>query len=156
MSDVRVFKVENRLAKVIRLPGGKTVAEAVRGADARVASIRDRCLTSLAAKGVQLQQLAEQAKIDSGAASLAELYATANEMFSIAGAFGMTEAAEAAYRLCDLVDDSPERETINWPAIAVHVDGVRFLCSEAGAQDTPTRAAIVEGLRAVAAHCAEG
>jgi hypothetical protein len=156
MSDVRVFKVENRLAKVIRLPGGRTVAEALRGADTRVASIRDRCLVSLAAKGVQLHRLAEQAKSGADPASLSEVYATANEIFSIAGAFGMREAAEAAYSLCDLVDDSSEREAVNWPAVDVHVDGVRFLCSEAGAEHTPIRAAIVEGLRAVAARCGEG
>jgi len=100
MSDVRVFKVENRLAKVMRLPGGRTVAEAV------------------------------------------------------TGAFGMKEAAEAAYSLCDLVDDSPERDAINWPAVKVHVDGVRFLCSEAGAVDSPVRVAIITGLREVAARFA--
>ena len=152
MSDVRVFTVENRLAKVIRLPGGRTVAEALRGADTRVASIRDRCLTSLAAKGLQLQQLSDQARSDRGPASLTALYATANDIYSIAGAFGMKEAAEAAYSLCDLVDDSPEREAINWPAVQVHVDGVRFLCSTAGAADTPARAAIITGLREVAAR----
>lgn len=152
MSDVKVFKVENRLAKVIRLPGGRTVADALRGADTRVASIRDRCLISLAAKGLQLQRLSEQAKADQDANSLAALYATANDIYSIAGAFGMKEAAEAAYSLCDLLDNSPEREAINWPAVDVHVDGVRFLCSEAGAADTPMRGAIITGLREVAAR----
>ncbi len=154
MSDVRVFKVENRLAKVMRLPGGRTVAEAIRGADSRVASIRDRCLTTLAAKGVQLQRLSEEAKASLDADALAALYATANDIYSIAGAFGMKEAAEAAYSLCDLVDESPERDAINWPAVKVHVDGVRFLCSEAGAVDSPVRVAIITGLREVAARFA--
>ncbi len=152
MSDVRVFKVENRLAKVMRLPGGRTVGEALRGANTRVASIRERCLVALATKGAQLQRLSEQAKAGDDTGSLAALYATANDIYSIAGAFGMKEAAEAAYRLCDLVDDSPERDAINWPAVAVHVDGVRFLCSEAGAADTPVRKAIITGLREVAAR----
>ena len=154
MTDARVFKIENRLAKVVSLPGGKTVAEALRGADARIESVRDDCLASLADKGARLQRLAELAKAGSPEEAIAGIYSVANDVFSIAGAFQMTELAEAAYGLCDLADDSRPAETINWPAIGVHIDGVRLLATVDGSQDPTTRAAIADGLRAVAARFA--
>jgi hypothetical protein len=154
MTDARVFKIENRLTKVISLPGGKTIAEALRGADVRIASVRDDCLASLSAKGARLQQLADLARRDSDEVAVAGLYSTANEVFAIASAFDMAELAEAAYGLCDLVDDSRTRAAINWPAVGVHVDAIRFLGSQAGAEDSATRRAIVAGLREVAARFA--
>jgi len=154
MSDVRVFKVENRLAKVISLPGGRTVAEALRGADTRIASVRGACLASLAEKGARLQQLVDLAKSGSPDEAVTGVYSVANDVFSVASAFQMTELAEAAYGLCDLADDSRPSEAINWPAIGVYVDGVRLLASETGSQDAAVREAIVAGLRAVAARFA--
>ena len=152
MSDVRVFKIENRLAKVVKLPGGRTVADALRSADNRVAAIRNDCIASLAAKGAQLQQQAERARSQADPAALAGVYTTANEMFGIASTFAMTELAEAAYGLCDLVDDTRTPATINWGAIDVYVNGVRFLGSEAGQVESAARSAIVAGLREVAAR----
>jgi len=154
MSHAKVFNVENRLAKVVKLPGGKTVAEAIKGADERVASVKDDCLASLSAQGARLQRLAEAGKSGDGGAVMIDLYATANEVFSLSAAFGMTELAEAAYSLCDLADPTREGEAINWPAIDVHIDGVRFLASAAGASDTPIRREIIKGLREVAARYA--
>ncbi len=154
MSEARVFKIENRLAKVVSLPGGKTVAEALRGADARLESVRDDCLASLAEKGAKLQNLADLAKAGRPDEAVTGIYRVANDVYSVASAFQMTELAEAAYGLCDLADDSRPRESINWPAIGVHIDGVRLLATLDGSQDPTTRAAIVEGLRAVAARFA--
>ena len=154
MSDVRVFKIENRLAKVISLPGGKTVAEALRGADVRIATVRDACLATLAEKGLRLQRLGELAQSGSADEAITGIYSVANDIFSVASAFQMPELAEAAYSLCDLADDSRPRETINWSAIAVHIDGVRLLASDAGSHDPATRDAVVSGLRAVAARFA--
>jgi hypothetical protein len=154
MSEARVFKIENRLAKVISLPGGKTASDALRGADMRIASVRDDCLASMGAKAAKLQHLADQARRQTDEAAVAGIYATANEVFSIASAFDMTELAEAAYGLCDLVDDSRARTALNWPAIGVHIDGIRFLSAQAGAEDSPARRAIVAGLREVAARFA--
>ena len=150
MNQARVFKVENRLAKVIVLPGGMTVAAALRRADERVASVREVCLASFAEKGRRLQQLAAIGRAGSDDKAVADLYTTANEVFSIAGAFGMTDLAESAYGLCDLVDSSRERGDINWAAVDVYVDGVRFLGSAAAEADSATRAAIVAGLRQIA------
>ena len=154
MSDARVFKIENRLAKVVTLPGGKTVAEALRSADSHIASVRDDCLASLSEKGLRLQKLVELARSGSPEAAIAGIYNVANDIFSVAGAFQMTELAEAAYGLCDLADDSRPTASINWPAIAVHIDGVRLLATVDGSQDPATRTAIAEGLRAVVARFA--
>ena len=154
MSEARVFKIENGLAKVVSLPGGKTVAEALRSADVRVASVRDDCLASLAEKGARLQNFADLAKAGRPDEAVTGIYRIANDVYSVASAFQMVELAEAAYGLCDLADDSRPLALINWPAIRVHIDGVRLLSTVDGSQDPTTRVAIVEGLRAVAARFA--
>ena len=152
MSEARVFKIENRLAKVVSLPGGKTVAEALRNADTRIESVRGDCLASLAEKGLRLQNLAEFAKCGSPQVAIAGIYSVANDVFSIASAFQMTELAEAAYGLCDLADDSRSPELISWAAIGVYIDGIRLLATVDGSEDPTTRATIAAGLRAVAAR----
>jgi len=154
MTEARVFKIENRLTKAISLPGGKTIAEALRGADERIASVRDDCLASLLAKSARLQQLVELGKREADQTAAAGIYTTANEVFGIASAFEMAELAEAAYGLCDLVDDTRTRGAVNWPAIGVHIDAIRFLGSQVGAEDSATRRTIVAGLRAVQARFA--
>ena len=152
MNTARVFKVENRLAKVIVLPGGVTVAEALRRADSRVASVRERCLDSLVEKGRRLQQLAELGRTGSDRQAVLDLYAVANEVFSVASAFDMPDLADSAYGLCDLVSGPDDQSTINWGAVDVYVDGVRFLCSADGETDLAMRSAIVAGLRAITAR----
>src|SRR6185312_12927143 len=54
MTSAKVFKVENRLAKLARSAGGKTVEEAVTSAEQRIESVRDRCVAALALKAEQL------------------------------------------------------------------------------------------------------
>ena len=47
MSTVKRIKVKNRLAAVVRTPGGKTVAEAVHAAETGLESSKDECLDAL-------------------------------------------------------------------------------------------------------------
>jgi hypothetical protein len=135
----RVFKVSNALAKVVRLPGGRTVAEALHAADTRIGRMKD----------VKLAALADEGRAGKDGL-LEDIHAAGNEILGLAGAFGMTELGDAAYSLCDLADAFRESGVANWPAIDVHVHGLRLLCAEVG--DEADRRKILDGLKLVRAR----
>ena len=147
MTAAKVFKVQNRLAKVVRLPGGKTVAEALKSADKRIESARETCLATLDAKIGRLATYAEQGPSDPVAA-LDGLYRTADEIFGVAGAFGLRALGDAAYGLCDLAGRFQVEGPVSWQAIAVHVNGIRLLSTGA----LPDPEVVLSGLREVRAR----
>jgi hypothetical protein len=147
MTAARVFKVPNRLAKVVQLPGGRTVAEALRAADRKIDSVREACVGALPAKVASLTAYVDQGRVDP-AKALDGMYRTADEIFSVAGAFSLHPLAEAAYGLCDLVDCFRTEGPVNWQAISVHVNGIRLLATgEVGEADV-----VLSGLREVRAR----
>jgi hypothetical protein len=148
MTAPKIFNVENRLAKVARQPGGKTIAEALRGAEQRIESVRERCQASLLVKAEQLVAIAAGDRAAGATATLDGLYDIANAMFGVAGAYGLEALAEAACSLCDLVYRFRSGEAVNWGAVDVHVDGIRLLAGghTAGADS------ILAGLRKVRAR----
>ena len=150
MSTARVFRIENRLAKIARTAGGKTIDEAVRSAETRVASVRDRCVAALAGKAEQLAAHAQSARGRTSGTSIDGLYDVSNAIFGVAGVYGLDALAEAACSLCDLVDRCRSGEDINWSAIDVHVDGIRLLATG----ETEGSESIMAGLRRVRARFA--
>ena len=150
MSTARVFRIENRLAKIARSAGGKTIDEALRAADARVASVRERCVGALAGKAEQLAGHAKAARGERDGPEVNSLYDVSNAIFGVAGVYGLDALAEAACSLCDLVDRSRSGEEINWSAIDVHVDGIRLLATG----ETEGAESIMAGLRRVRARFA--
>lgn len=148
MSAARIFKVENRLAKIARLPGGKTLDEAVRGAEQRIESVREQCVAALAVKADELAAVAAGDRAADAQLTLEKLYNISNAIFGVAGVYELDALAEAACSLCDLLHGFRNGEAINWSAIDVYVDGVRLLATGRfeGA------ASVLEGLRKVRAR----
>ncbi|THD61025.1 hypothetical protein [Phenylobacterium sp.] len=146
MTLARVFSVENKLARIAREPGGKTVEEAVKGAEQRIESVRERCVAALPLKAEQLSALAGG---DRGAPDILEgLYNLGNAIFGVAGVYDLDALAEAACSLCDLLQGFRDGEPVNWSAVEVHVDGIRLL---AGGR-TEGATVILDGLRKVRAR----
>jgi hypothetical protein len=125
----KVFKVENRLAKLARSPGGKTVEEAVTSAEQRIESVRERCVAALALKAEQLAALAAGDRGGGAAETLDGLYNLSNAIFGVAGVYELDALAEAACSLCDLLHGFRTGERVNWSAVDVHVDGIRLLAT---------------------------
>jgi hypothetical protein len=144
----KVFNIENRLAKLARQPGGKSIAEALKAAETRIESVRDRCESSLMVKADQLVAVAAGDRDAGAIPTLDRLYEISNAIFGVAGAYGFDALAEAACSLCDLVYRFRGGEAVNWAAVDVHVDGIRLLATgrNVGA-DT-----VLEGLRKVRAR----
>jgi hypothetical protein len=149
MKSARTFAVDNELARLARTPGGRTVKEAVKAAELRVEAQRDVTIASLAGKAEQMIAIAAAGKRGEDAACFDGIYDLSNAIYGLASSFGLKALAEAAFSLCDLADGFRSGEAVNWPAIDVHVDGVRLLAAlgpgagEAGAES------ILDGLRRV-------
>lgn len=152
MSNARVFAVENKLAEIARQPGGRLVADAVKAAEKRVEAQRGVSLASLVEKAEALTAVAAAAREAGDAESFGRIYDIANAMFGLAASFGLKALAEAALSLCDLADSFRSGEPASWPAIDVHVDGIRLLAilgEKAGAAGAES---ILDGLRRVRAR----
>jgi hypothetical protein len=146
----KVFNVENRLAKIARQPGGKSIAEALKAADVRIESLRERCENALLVKADQLSSVAAGDRDAGAKQTLDRLYDIANAMFGVAGAYGYEALAEAACSLCDLVYRFRSGEAVSWGAVDVHVDGIRLLAT--GRSGEAAAESVLAGLRKVRAR----
>lgn len=144
---------ENRLAKVVWAPGGKTIAQALDDAQANLDEIRAESLDLLRAKLEEIQAIGRKSEKDPQAADLQALYALSGEVLDIAGLFGLPELGQAAFSLCELLDRLKSRKVWNWPAVQVHLHGLLVL---ADPDKTPpeSRQSVVEGLRQVCQRAA--
>ncbi|MEI9890121.1 MAG: hypothetical protein WDN45_05405 [Caulobacteraceae bacterium] len=139
---------ENRLAKVIWVPGGKTIAQALDDAQSNLDEIRQESLGVLRAKLEQLQALGQKSAAAPAEADIEALYTLSSDVLDSAGLFGLPELGHAAFSLCELLDRLKSRKSWNWPAVQVHLHGLLVL---ADPDKTPPedRQTVVEGLRQV-------
>jgi HPt (histidine-containing phosphotransfer) domain-containing protein len=137
----RTFAPTNRVAELLRRPGGVTAAEACARAERRVEAVRE---SSLAALDEKITALAA-----SGDTPIAEIYSVATEIYSVAGTFGLKELAEAAQSLCELLNGAGRDDKFQ-DSVRVHVDALRTLRRPELSSDATARAAVVAGLRRVA------
>ena len=70
----------------------------------------------------------------------------------MAASYGLVALSEAAFSLCDLADAFRGGEAPNWPAIDVHVDGIRLLAGLGDKVPAAGAEPILEGLRRVRAR----
>jgi hypothetical protein len=145
MSSVRIFRKENRLAKKLRAPGGITVDEALKRADQRLETVREKSLVALDSKIDAIARVAANRNIDDAV----DAAACAGEVFSLAGTFQLHELSQAAGSLHNLLLYGPQGEATPWDAILVHVNALRTLRRPELSGDLAARTAVVQGLRRV-------
>jgi hypothetical protein len=151
-SKARIFAVENKLAQITREPGGRTIENAVRSAETRVESTRGASISALVKKAEQLTALSVEGRASGDVSAFNTIYDVSNAIFGLAGSFGMKALAEAAFSLCDLADWFRGGEPANWPAIDVHVDGIRLLATLGDNAGATGADSILDGLRRVRAR----
>lgn len=149
----RIFAVENKLGQIAREPGGRRPEDAIRAAEGRVESVRGSSAKVLVEKAEHLTALAAKGRGGDNSV-LDAIYDTSNATFGIAGTFGLGALAEAAFSLCDLADWFRNGEPVNWPAIDVHVDGIRLLANLGDKAGAAGADSILDGLRRVRARVA--
>lgn len=152
MKPARVFAVENKLAQIVREPGGKTPEQAVKAAETRIEGVRDVSLASLIEKAELMAAIAASGRKSADTAAFSAIYDISNAIFGIAGSFGLKALAEAAFSLCDLADNFRSGDEPSWPAIDVHIDGIRLLATLGDKAQAAGADSILDGLRRVRAR----
>ena len=149
MSAVKRIRVPNRLAAVVRKPGGKTIADAVAGAEANLEAIRDDCVAAVDAILAAMTELATGLKAMPTAENQAKLYDLADEMIGVAAIANLPAVGTAAFSVCELIDAFTERQAWNWDAVAVHLNGLKLLRAMGDQINEAAREQVLDGLRAV-------
>lgn len=152
MSNVRVFAVENKLAELLCEPGGRTVDQAIKAAETRVEAQRDVTLAALIEKAEQMAAQAAEGRGSAEPEVFGRIYDLSNAIYGLAGSFNLKALAEAAFSLCDLADSYRSGDEPNWPAVDVHVDGVRLLANLGEKAGAAGAESILDGLRRVRAR----
>ena len=144
----RKFRPDVRLKKLVGGATGITAAQALKAADRRLNGIKQEKLAAIDGKIDGLVNLAWSADPDRWAA----IYRGANEVFALAGAFGLDDLSETAYSLCCLIARDDRPATFEATAI-VHLEAMRALRRAADSDaDRSTRDEILAGLRNLVAQ----
>ena len=149
MSAMIIRRPENRLAKLLRTPGGPTVMQALVAADERLQAIAgagrtelQRLLDSIQTLGRSLGTCPTEGQIDA-------IYGLSDEVLSIAAVAGSPDFGPAALSLCELLDGLKARKIWSPSAVQVHMEGLQMLADPSVAHSTEQTHAVVEGLRRV-------
>lgn len=135
MSGGRKTPANSSLARKMAAPGGRTVAQAVREAEAGLDSHREDGMRAIAAA---------LAKLEAGCAARddaaqAGIYERAAELADMAGFFETGPLYKAAFSLCEASDRMTESGVWHWPSIEVHVRALRRILSDGCREDDAAR-----------------
>lgn len=148
-ATVTFFKPDDRLAKLMAQPGGRSVADAVRAAEKRIHNLRGYNLAALQPRLLRLTELAALGLNGDGQDGLNEVYGLADEIATLASLAGLEQMYEAAYRLCDLAEAFRTKGRTSWAAVEVYADSLRLLSVEP--MDEAEARRILEALQRVSA-----
>ncbi|WP_395673327.1 hypothetical protein [Phenylobacterium sp.] len=151
MSSVRFVFPKPRLAKLLKMPGGLPVAEALERAQANLEMIRPTCLAELQALLELTEARLEAMGQEFDDEGMADLYAIAVRGIGGGEVSGAPSVDLALTSLCDLLDHLRTTKRYDRAAIAVHVQSWRMLMAM-GRQ--PGASKVIEGLRQVSARYA--
>jgi hypothetical protein len=138
----------NRLAALIRKPGGISVAEALQAAQDNLNSVREQCLSVMDEKLGEIAGIVSRCKENPADADLKALYALGNDVLEVAGVFGMNPLSEAAFSLCDLLDRFKTLRRYSYPALVVHLQALQALRASPD-EPGPEAKTMLDGLRRV-------
>ncbi len=149
MSSAIFVQWRNPLTAQVARPGGLRIGAALEKAEENLASIRDDCVAGFDEQLAALLSLNKPGQLEPPEDARRETYRIANEIYGLAGVFGMTELGQAAYSLCELVDRLGALGRWHQPAIDVHVAALLLLRSPEPDMDAST---LLEQLHTVVAQ----
>lgn len=145
MTAVKFIPYTNRLAKLIKLPGGKRVEDAVMAAQSNLDAIAPPCLEALDA---HIASICAVTSGDLTGVDWEAVYNQSNGVVSLGGVFGLSDLSRAAYSLCELIDRTRDRGGPDPEALKVHVRSLKLLrLGEAVPEEE--RGKVLSGLTAV-------
>ncbi|HYE44494.1 MAG TPA: hypothetical protein VEA44_01845 [Caulobacter sp.] len=129
MSEVHFYRPKMRLAKLLREPGGKTIAEAVNDARAGLDTLGAECLREVDDCLCRIETTFEALPPSFDADALRNLYRVVNSLVGLPGVAGLAEMERATYSLADLLDRMVTAGAFEREAARVHVQALRLLRS---------------------------
>jgi len=152
---VQIHVPEVRLAKLIRTPGGKPVAEAMRDAHKGLDSLQADCLGELSVVLEKSEAIVAKTAGAFDAARTAELYKLISSTIGVPTACNLKPIDTMLVSLADLLDHLSGGKTWDVNAVAVHLRAFRLLLHTEAARDGTGTQAILEGLRRVSQRYAK-
>lgn len=147
--SVQFHVPEVRLGKLLREPGGKPVAEAMRDASAGLEGLRAECLTALAQTLEQAERVVGNSTGTFDPDVVSEIYKIISASVGAPSACGLQSIDTMLISLSDLLDFLQVNQTWESNAVAVHLRAFRLLLHTEGARDGAGGEAILQGLRQV-------
>jgi len=152
---VSIHVPEVRLAKLIRTPGGKPVADAMRDANKGLESLQADCLGELTLVLDKAEAIVAQAKGAFDAQVTSDLYQLVSATIGVPTACNLKPIDTMLVSLADLLDYLEGGRTWDVNAVAVHLRAFRLLLHTEAARDGTGTQAILEGLRRVSQRFAK-
>ena len=149
MAQVRQRQVDYRLGKLIRSPGGKTVAAIEAEVAARLEALGDGCLADARERARRMTQLAAALPPSPTPDDLRPFLELSNDIVGLAGVGRLAHAGRAALSLCRLLEAWAEDSPWSRTAFKVHLDALALLCQPDRGPDPEARDRIIDGLERV-------
>ena len=146
MSSVMRVPWENRLSKIVRDPGGVRVVDALAQADKNLESIRGDCIAAVDEHLTEIARIHRESGDQPTVEQKTQIYQLGNDIYGMAGLFGLNQLGEAAFSLCELIDRLGQRSRWSLEAIEVHLAALRLFRTPAPG---PEGAAVLQGLHKV-------
>lgn len=149
MSEARKFKVETRLAMHAFRPGGMTVADALRRADAALEVMRNPCIETIDASIAEIEQRYGPAAVGREEQSFADLYSLSSKIIDASVFLPGTDIDKAARALCQLTALCQAQDAWDWIALDLHIDALKMLRANGAALSEQMRSDVITGLNQV-------
>lgn len=149
MSEARKFKVETRLSQHAFRPGGLTVADALRRADAALEVMRGPCMETIDTTLAEIE-----ARYGAGVAgreteSFSDLYTLSAQIIDASIFMPGADLDKAARALCQLTALCEAQNAWDWLAVDLHLDALRMLRTSGTALGERERLNVIDGLNQV-------
>jgi len=149
MSEVRKFRVKSRLSRFISQPGGISVRDALKRADAGIESLRIPCIADVDATLAEIDSRFAPATPGRDNESLEDLYQLSARIIDVSICLEGSGIDAAARRLCELVDVSQTLGVRDWESIEVHIHALKLLRAAGLSMSDTQRGAVISGLAKV-------
>ncbi len=148
MSDVRIFRVPNRLREKILKSGGPRALEILAKGDKVMVDLRQPSLENIDKLIAEIVKGYGRAN-RKGDEDFLVLYTLAANIIDICAPVADLEIDRAAFFLCELVDRCGARNVWDWPSVDVHIDALQLLRLDEGHLPAEARMKIFLGLKKI-------
>lgn len=149
MSEAKKFKVETRLSSHAFRPGGMTVADALRRADAALEVMRGPCVETIDESLAEIEARYGASAAGREAQPFGDLYKLGSKIIDASIFFTGADLDKAARALCQLTALCEAQKAWDWVAIDLHLDALRMLRTFGQSIGARERQDVIKGLHQV-------